>query len=129
MPWPIPVVVDPQLQGGAVLLRSDTEQTILAAPLTSYEDAWKRVALGDPALMEDCLSLTESAPWTIRIDQASDPIRCECCGTEVMAVPEGKVEDYPHRRYRPAIWEATTVRKHTFRRCEAMRERKLLDGA
>ncbi len=123
--YDIPVVVDPDLAGGAVLLRSDAEQLILAAPLGNYEEEWRRKVMADPLLMEDCLSLAESAPFIIRIDKAGDPMACERCGTLVMAVPEGAVkEDYLTRRYQRAIWESKTGRKHTLRRCEAMRTGK-----
>lgn len=69
-------------------------------------------------LTEDMRSLGESCPYFIRPSEQSDPIRCECCGTQVALTPEALVADGPGRQYRPAIWEYETFRRHTMRRCE-----------
>lgn len=52
-------------------------------------------------------------------------VACECCGTDVMLVPEGRTADGPGREYRPAIWETESWVKHTGRRCNWQRARKL----
>jgi hypothetical protein len=69
-------------------------------------------------MREDVRSLMESAPWVVRLDEGAPPIRCECCGTWVMKVPEGAAKDGLDRVWKPAIWEAEAGRKHTLRRCE-----------
>lgn len=72
-------------------------------------------------LGEDFESINESAPFAIYQDGASDPIRCEMCGTLVVAVPERKCV-FPKGPTRRAIWESEMWRKHTLRRCASRRE-------
>ena len=81
-------------------------------------------AESDPALAEDIRSLNESAPYVIRLGDASGPMDCERCGTPVAAVPEALIRE-PHgaRRWQRAIWEPEAGRRHALRRCEAMQGR------
>jgi hypothetical protein len=72
-------------------------------------------------LSEDVQSILESAPFAIYLDGASDPIRCEMCGTLVVAVPEREAV-FPKRPTRRGIWESEMWRKHTLRRCASRRE-------
>ena len=81
-----------------------------------------------PLLAEELRSLAESQPYFIRFLERSEPIRCECCGTAVVQMPEALAEDGPSRVYRPAIWEAGSsgpVRKHTLRRCNWWRDARM----
>ena len=74
------------------------------------------------ALMEDLLSLEESLPFIIRPDEATEPIRCECCGRTVCAVPERPADAMPPERpWKRGIWEPTAWRRHTLRRCDYAR--------
>jgi hypothetical protein len=83
-------------------------------------------ALIDPEFAEDCESVFESMPFQIRYDSAPRPIVCECCGTRVMLVSEAEHRDWGS--WKPAIWEAETLRKHTLPRCGWMRENGPHDG-
>jgi hypothetical protein len=112
----IKIVVDPDLDANTVLLQSGSEQGILVAM------DFARLAQ-NPLIAEDCTSLMESAPFFIRFRESGEPIRCECCGTPVVAVPEASVDDPPPRRWVRAIWEAKAGRKHTLRRCNWKRDR------
>jgi hypothetical protein len=70
---------------------------------------------------EDLVSFRESAPWFVRLDERSEPITCECCGTTVAATPEAPAADGPDRRWKRGIWETGVWRKHTLRRCDWLR--------
>lgn len=83
-----------------------------------------RVEAGDPTpeIIEDLRSLSESAPFVIRVSESRGLMRCERCSTFVVAVPEALARTPPEsRKWERAIWEPETGRKHTLRRCEAMR--------
>ena len=82
----------------------------------------------DSPLAEELRSLDESRHYFIRLWEGSEPIVCECCGISVVMIPEALAADGPSRAYRPAIWEYSVsgpVRKHTLRRCNWWRERRL----
>lgn len=72
-----------------------------------------------PGLAEDCRSLLESQPYLVRFREGTPPIRCECCGALVIAVPEADTRTERPYRWECAIWEQAG-RKHTLRRCKAM---------
>jgi hypothetical protein len=80
----------------------------------------QRRAGTDPAFAEDIESILESKDFIIYPAKASEPVRCECCGTLVAMMPEMSVYDRENRP-KPAIWEPQAGRKHTLRRCEALR--------
>ena len=103
---PVPFISDEEARGMAGMMR-------------------QRAAV-DPAFAEDCESVFESMPFMIRYDGASRPVQCECCGTYVFDPLEADTRN--PRRWRRAIWEAETGRKHTLRRCDWQRERQQ-DGA
>ncbi len=91
-----------------VLIRTGGEQSLM--------DTTSAGLMRTPEFAEDLRSLRESLPFMIRIDAPEGPVACECCGAAVFAVPEsGYVTP---RRWRRAIWEPETGRKHTLRRCE-----------
>jgi hypothetical protein len=91
--------------------------------IREWPTGWREVngltATGE--LGEENESIIESAPFAIYLDEASDPIRCEMCGTLVVAVPERECV-FPKRPTRRGIWESETWRKHTLRRCASRRE-------
>ena len=74
----------------------------------------------DPEFAEDIASLTESKDFIVYPYEATEPIRCESCGTLVAMTPERSVYDR-EQRPEPAIWEPETGRKHTLRRCDYRR--------
>lgn len=85
-----------------------------------YTDGW----LTADDLAEDYRSIIESLPFVIYLDEASDPIRCERCGTLVVAVPERDAV-FPKRPTWRGIWEPEMWRKHTLRRCAYRLEHRL----
>lgn len=119
----IPVTVDPDMPPGVIETRSgggrlrvligDGEVRVMA-------EMMRRRAAADPAFAEDIKSILESKDYFTHPRKATRPLRCECCGTLVTMVPEVPV--YGHENPRPAIWEPGRWRKHTLRRCNAMRE-------
>jgi hypothetical protein len=115
--------VDPGIPLGVVVLRSPAEQVI---GLTN-EDYLRlqSKAAASPALAENCRSILESAPYLIRHQEGTSPITCECCGTEVSAMPEADHRAGRPYTWRQAIWEPETGRKHTLRRCNWIREQRL----
>lgn len=81
-------------------------------------------AEADPEFAEDIESLLESADWFTQWGERTPSIRCECCGTWVTQVPEtGPPLKYPD--WKPGIWEFDTGRRHTLRRCNWQRSRRL----
>lgn len=82
----------------------------------------------DVLLAEEWRSISEAWAYFIRLYECSEPIRCECCGTSVVKIPEALAADGPSRTYRPAIWESLRpgpVRKHTLRRCNWWHEQQV----
>ncbi len=87
----------------------------------------------DLLLAEEWRSISESCAYFIRLYECSEPIRCECCGTSVVKIPEALASDGSSRTYRPAIWEGWPsgpgpARKHTLRRCNWWREQLGVDN-
>jgi hypothetical protein len=90
------------------------------------ENLRQLVEAGDPDIIEDLNSLSESSPYVIRVEKSRGLMRCERCRAFVISVPEYILAPDPgdppgSRRWERAIWEPETGRKHTLRRCEAMR--------
>lgn len=112
---------DPGLPPGVISLESDVELTRVARVI--------QTGLHRPvteAFYEDCRSLMESSLYVIRLGERGEPVRCECCGTLVMTVPEALTvsaggEPPVSRRWERGIWEDETLRRHTPRRCERRR--------
>ena len=73
------------------------------------------------AVEEDVRSIAESSPFVIRVTE--NPLPCARCGTWVARVRESPYGIGVPRQWAPAIWESENGRKHTLRRCEAMRAR------
>lgn len=123
------IVVDKDAPPGSVFLRSGLEQGII--PAVDYAGVLRQLEadpVKGPLIAEDLASLAESAPFLIRLGEREGPIRCESCGTDVVAVPESPAEG--ERSWWRAIWEDRLFRKHTLRRCEWQRReasRKLVD--
>lgn len=115
----IPVVTDPAMPPGVYELRSG--ETRLRAFLgdAAADLLWRRCRT-DPEFREDVRSLLESKDWITWPQQAGEAIRCESCGTTVAQVPEALAVRAPRR---PGIWEPAQWRRHTMRRCDAMRAR------
>jgi hypothetical protein len=105
------LVIDGKVPPGSDLARTADEAYIL------------ELAARDPAFAEDCESVMESWPYLIRPDQGTPPITCECCGTQVTAIPESDTRTAPPYRWQNAIYETGRWRKHTPRRCGYMRDR------
>jgi hypothetical protein len=86
------------------------------------EELWQR-AEADPEfaaeLGEELASLRESGPYITYPGGMSKPEKCEVCGTLVIVVPE--VPASARTEPEPALWESGQWRKHTPRRCKAMR--------
>lgn len=97
---------------GAVALRSDREQWLVATDATRLA---AELAVSDE-FAEDCRSLSESADFVVRHWEHGTPVTCECCGTEVAAMPAAAADQYP-RTWKPGIWETSSLRRHTLRRC------------
>jgi hypothetical protein len=118
-----PVEADPGVPPGVIEVRSGTSRVrgrfmsdALAAALA---DEMQRRAEADPAFAEEIKSVLESKDFITYSLDMTDPIRCECCGTLVAMVPEVHAREGGHPK--PAIWEPGPWRKHTPRRCDAMR--------
>jgi len=118
------VVVDPGLLPGALVFRSGIEQRI---ELIGDSTRIIGESVASDLIAEDCRSVLESAAYVIRLDGAGESIICECCGTQVALMPESPVAEHDAgvRRWRPAIWEPQSGRKHTLRRCNWLREHAL----
>lgn len=103
--------VDPELPAGTMDLRSGDSR--LRMVLAGIRDD-----PGEPAA-EEIASLAESKDFLTYPGEMTQPAPCEVCGTPVTFVPEVHVT----RRHPPAprAWEAERWRKHTPRRCSAMR--------
>jgi hypothetical protein len=109
---------DPDMPPGTVELRSGDQRLRTLLPSATEEALRQRFLNGDPKLVEEFRSLAESQDYFTYSGEATDPIPCECCGTLVTMVPETtRLRDHP----KPAIWEPGPWRKHTMRRCNAMR--------
>jgi hypothetical protein len=78
----------------------------------------------DPAfaaeLAEELASLAESRDYFTHPQHMTPPEKCEACGTLVTFVPEVHI-DRRDSKPEPGLWEAGQWRKHTPRRCKAMR--------
>lgn len=119
----IPVVVDPDLAPGALRMA--------VVPFITREKAADiaesiRQQVGDALIAEEIMSIGESYPFLIRLETATEPIRCECCGASVTMLGEAEASQSPPRTWRPGIWEAPgdgPWRKHTLRRCNWLLER------
>jgi hypothetical protein len=107
------------MSGAEVLRASVLNAGQLSALAAGAGKLRQLVEAGDPGIIEDLASLSESAPYVISFGEASDPMDCERCRVPVVAVPEALVPG-ESRRWQRAIWECETGRKHTLRRCEAM---------
>lgn len=101
---------------GSAILSAGGEQLIV--PIDA--DAARERGQASPALQEDILSLSESVPYIILSEPVSADLPCQYCGTEIRAMMEREIAD-PQRRYRRGIWEKKLGRRHTERRCQAMR--------
>lgn len=119
----LPVTVDPDMPSGVIETRPDARGFrvfIGDDEVRAMAEAMQCRAAADPAFAEDIRSILESKDFITRPYEMTDPIRCECCGTLVTMVPEVLV--YGHEKPKPAIWEPGQWRKHTLRRCNAVRE-------
>lgn len=85
------------------ILSPEDEQRIAAGVAKLRE----LVEAGDPEILEDLASLSESAPFVTRIRESRGFMKCERCRVPVIAVPEALAEVEPELR----------------KRCEAMREK------
>lgn len=115
----IPYHIDPEMPPGAIEVRSADQRLRTLLPGPAIEAVWQRFH-GDPAFAEEIRSLNESQDYFTYPGQATEPIPCECCGTLVTMVPEVTARG-PRGHPKPAIWEPGQWRKHTLRRCNAMR--------
>lgn len=73
-------------------------------------------------LGEEVASLAESAPWVTYPLGRTPAEKCEACGTPVSVVAERALGTPPESAAAPALWEPGPWRKHTPRRCAAMRK-------
>ena len=80
---------------------------------------WQRFR-DDPGFAEEITSLTESRDYITYPGEKTEPEKCEVCGTLVTVVPEEHLARRGRRE--PALWESGQWRKHTPRRCKAMRK-------
>lgn len=120
MPLSIPFDVDPDLPPGVLEVFPGERARIVIGDSRLFGGEAARLARADPQLAEDIRSLLESKDWVTYPGEASEAIRCECCGTPVVAVPEAAA-GAARRKRAPAIWEPRPWRKHTLRRCDALR--------
>lgn len=118
----IPLNVDPDTPPGVIELRSgesrarallgDTEGRAMARSMAERAER-------DPEFAEDIASILESKDWITHPGEMTAPEKCEVCGTLVTFVPEAHVAR--RGKPEPALWETGLWRKHTPRRCGAMR--------
>lgn len=110
--------VDPEMPPGTADLRSGEDRLRAVLRNAAEEMLWQRFK-DDPEFNEEITSLTESKDFITYPQQMTKPEKCEVCGTPVTFVPEVRVT----RRGEPvpALWESGQWRKHTPRRCKAMR--------
>jgi hypothetical protein len=109
---------DPDLPPDAYRVRSGDNRLRTVLRNTAEEMLWQRFK-DDPEFNEEITSLTESKDFITYPREMTPPEKCEVCGTLVTFVPE----EHVGRRGEPepALWEAGKWRKHTPRRCKAMR--------
>lgn len=122
----IRVAVDPDMPPGVIEARPDGDRMrvlIGDGDVRAMAETMRQRAEVDPAFAEDIKSVLESKDFITRSYEMTDPIRCECCGASVALVPEMLIGGH---EFRPAIWDVGQWRKHTARRCDAMR--RLADG-
>jgi hypothetical protein len=119
--------VDPKMPPGTVDLLSgdDRLRTLLPDVVRVRADALRQRAETDPEfaaeLAEELASLAESRDYFTHPQKMTPPEKCEVCGTLVTFVPEAHTARRDSKR-EPALWEAGQWRKHTPRRCGAMRK-------
>lgn len=109
--------VDPKVPPGVIILESVTESGTERIARTASHPG----GLVTAELEEDMRSFAESFHYSIRLSDRGEPIRCEVCGTLVSLTPETEDENAvlgALSRWKPAIWEHETLRRHTQRRCE-----------
>jgi hypothetical protein len=114
----IPLTVDPDMPPGTVDVVSGDNRlrTVLAS--AAEEMLWQRYQ-DDPAFHEEIASLAESKDYITHPQGMTPPEKCEVCVTLVTFVPEVHVTRRGEPE--PALWEAGQWRKHTPRRCNALR--------
>lgn len=117
----IEVVTDPAIPPGVFELRSGEFRLRSFLGDAAADLLWQRCRT-DPEFREDVLSLLESKDWFTYPGQAGEAIRCESCGTLVAQVPE-RLAAARDDRPKPGIWEPALWRRHTVRRCDAIRAR------
>lgn len=97
------------------------DESTIAAGIAKLKLA---VEAGDQEIIEDLRSLSESAPFAVRMAESRGFMMCERCGVPVVAVPEALIaEPAESRKWERAVWECEMGRKHTIRRCEATQEK------
>jgi hypothetical protein len=110
---------EPDLPPGVIVLEAVAESGTERIARTASHPG----GIATSELMEDVRSFAESTPYCIRLSERGEPLWCECCGTLVALTPEtadGAALLGTGARWKPAIWEYETLRKHTMRRCDAM---------
>lgn len=119
--------VDPEMPPGTVdrLSGDNRLRMLLPDAVRAKVDAlWQR-ARDDPGfgaeLAEELASLTESRDYFTHPQKMTPTEKCEVCGTLVTFVPEAHVDRRDSKPV-PALWESGQWRKHTPRRCKAMRK-------
>jgi hypothetical protein len=122
----VPLEVDPGMPPGTIDLRSGRHwrRMVLPDAVRVKVVAVRLRAETDAAfaaeLAEEIESLAESKDWLTHPGGMTEPERCGACGTLVAMVPEVHVTRRGDPE--PALWEAGQWRKHTPRRCQAMRK-------
>jgi hypothetical protein len=124
----MPLEVDPEMPPGTVDLRSGRHwrRMVLPDAVRVKADALLQRADADPEfaaeLAEELASLAESRDLITYPGEMTAPEACGACGTPVTLVPERPVSAPRDSDLELARWETAQWRKHTPRRCEAMRE-------
>jgi hypothetical protein len=117
----IPLTVDPEMPPGVFEMRSGDNRLRALLAGTAEEMLWQRFR-DDPEFAEEITSLAESRDYVTCPGQAAKPEKCEVCGTLVTVVPEVPGSDPRDSKPEPALWDPGQWRKHTLRRCNAMRK-------
>jgi hypothetical protein len=92
--WPVPRTSSEQfawpdpMSGADVLRMSALNAGRERALAAGIEKLRRLVEAGDPEIIEDLASLSESAPYVVSFGEASEPMDCERCRVPVVAVPE-----------------------------------------
>jgi hypothetical protein len=121
-PVKISLITDTDIPAGTMEMRSNGSRLRLVLADVAEEMISKRSGT-DRAYAEELRSLAESAGYVTYPGEMTVPEKCEACGTPVTFITEAPI-GYPQgdQKMETGLWEPDDWRRHTPRRCAAMRK-------